>query len=112
MSDNPRASGQHPPVPFASAVRLNFGLAGAMALSFALNFLRIGKEGFGDRYYAAAVKSMLAGFHNFFFASFDPGGFVTVDKPALGLWLQTLSAKIFGFHGWALILPQAFFTRR
>lgn len=107
MSDNPRASGQHPPVPFASAVRLNFGLAGAMALSFALNFLRIGKEGFGDRYYAAAVKSMLAGFHNFFFASFDPGGFVTVDKPALGLWLQTLSAKIFGFHGWALILPQA-----
>jgi 4-amino-4-deoxy-L-arabinose transferase-like glycosyltransferase len=80
---------------------------GVMALSFALNFLRIGKEGYGDRYYASAVKSMLASFHNFFFASFDPGGFVTVDKPALGLWLQTLSARIFGFHGWALILPQA-----
>ena len=76
-------------------------------MSFALNFLRIGKEGYGDRYYASAVKSMLVSFHNFFFASFDPGGFVTVDKPALGLWLQTLSARIFGFHGWALILPQA-----
>jgi 4-amino-4-deoxy-L-arabinose transferase-like glycosyltransferase len=90
-----------------SAPVRRFSPLGIMALSFALNFLRIGKEGFGDRYYASAVKSMLASFHNFLFASFDPGGFVTVDKPALGLWLQTLSARIFGFHGWALILPQA-----
>ena len=104
VSENPRPPGRRPAGAFAG---LLLGPAGAVALSFALNFVRIGKEGFGDRYYAAAVKSMLAGFHNFFFASFDPGGFVTVDKPPLGLWLQTLSAKIFGFHGWALILPQA-----
>jgi 4-amino-4-deoxy-L-arabinose transferase-like glycosyltransferase len=80
---------------------------GLMAGSFVLNFLKIGREGFGDKYYAAAVKSMLSSWHNFFFASFDPGGFVTVDKPAPGLWIQTLSAGIFGFKGWALILPQA-----
>jgi 4-amino-4-deoxy-L-arabinose transferase-like glycosyltransferase len=78
-----------------------------MAVSFLLNFLKIGREGFGDKYYAAAVRSMLASWHNFFFASFDPGGFVTVDKPAAGLWVQTLSAAIFGFKGWAIILPQA-----
>jgi len=78
-----------------------------MSVSFLLNFLRIGREGFGDKYYAAAVRSMLASWHNFFFASFDPGGFVTVDKPAAGLWVQTLSAAIFGFKGWAIILPQA-----
>jgi 4-amino-4-deoxy-L-arabinose transferase-like glycosyltransferase len=85
----------------------SFAVSGIVAASFLLNFLKIGKEGFGDKYYAAAVKSMMTSWHNFFFASFDPGGFVTVDKPALGLWLQTLSASIFGFKGWALILPQA-----
>lgn len=85
----------------------SFVISGIVAASFLLNFLKIGKEGFGDKYYTAAVKSMMTSWHNFFFASFDPGGFVTVDKPALGLWLQTLSASIFGFKGWALILPQA-----
>jgi 4-amino-4-deoxy-L-arabinose transferase-like glycosyltransferase len=82
-------------------------ITGLMAGSFVLSFLKVGREGFGDRYYAAAVKSMLSSWHNFFFASFDPGGFVTVDKPAPGLWIQTVSAGIFGFKGWALILPQA-----
>jgi 4-amino-4-deoxy-L-arabinose transferase-like glycosyltransferase len=32
---------------------------------------------------------------------------VSVDKPPLGLWIQSLSAAIFGFQGWSLILPQA-----
>lgn len=52
------------------------------------------------------VKSMLQSFHNFFYASFDPGGYVTIDKPVV-FWIQTISAKIFGFHGWSVILPQA-----
>ena len=26
----------------------------------------------------------------FFFVSFDPGGFVTIDKPPLGFWLLTV----------------------
>jgi 4-amino-4-deoxy-L-arabinose transferase-like glycosyltransferase len=85
----------------------SIAISGIVAASFLFNFLKIGKEGFGDKYYAAAVKSMMTSWHNFFFASFDPGGFVTVDKPAFGLWLQTLSASIFGFKGWSLILPQA-----
>jgi len=78
-----------------------------MAITGFLSFYAIGKEGFSNQYYAAAVKSMMSSWHNFFFASFDPGGYVTVDKPALGLWLQTISAFIFGFHGWSIILPQA-----
>ena len=45
--------------------------------------------------------------HNFFFASFDPGGFVTIDKPPLGFWLQTLSTKIFGSAPFSIFLPQA-----
>lgn len=81
-----------------------------LALAGFLSFYAIGREGYSNQYYSATVKSMLSSWHNFFFASFDPGGYVTVDKPALGLWLQTISAFIFGFHGWSLILPEALST--
>jgi 4-amino-4-deoxy-L-arabinose transferase-like glycosyltransferase len=50
---------------------------------------------------------MLTGPHALMFASFDPAGFVSVDKPPLGLWLQAASAALFGFSGPALILPSA-----
>ena len=58
-------------------------------------------------YYAAAMQSMLGSWHNFFFVAFDPAGALSVDKPPLGFWLQALSARTFGFHYWALALPQA-----
>ncbi|HEX3038889.1 MAG TPA: glycosyltransferase family 39 protein [Caproiciproducens sp.] len=50
---------------------------------------------------------MTQNFHNFFFVSFDPSGMVSVDKPPLGLWMQAISVLIFGYHGWAMLLPQA-----
>ncbi|HET9110439.1 MAG TPA: glycosyltransferase family 39 protein, partial [Ktedonobacterales bacterium] len=43
----------------------------------------------------------------FFFVSYDPGGFVTVDKPPLGFWAQVLSVKLLGFSGLGLLLPEA-----
>lgn len=82
-------------------------LALILGLTSFLTFYNAGKEGFSNTYYAAAVQSMLTSFHNFFFASFDAGGYVSVDKPPLGLWIQALSAAMLGFHGWSLILPQA-----
>jgi 4-amino-4-deoxy-L-arabinose transferase-like glycosyltransferase len=75
-------------------------------LSLLLNTIHLNREGYGNLYYAAGVKSMLESWHNFFFLSYDPGGFVSIDKPPLGFWLQTVAAKLFGFHGWALMLPQ------
>lgn len=72
-----------------------------------LNIYGIWKDQSANAYYTSAVASMLQSFHNFFFASFDPGGFVTVDKPPVAFWLQTLSAALFGLHGWSVILPQA-----
>jgi 4-amino-4-deoxy-L-arabinose transferase-like glycosyltransferase len=78
-----------------------------LVLAAVLNFWGLSREGYANGYYAAAVKSMLQNWHNFFFNSFDPGGFVTIDKPPLGFWLQVASAKIFGFNGMALLLPQA-----
>jgi 4-amino-4-deoxy-L-arabinose transferase-like glycosyltransferase len=67
---------------------------------------KIGDGQLGNTYYSAAVKSMTSGFTNFLFGSFDPYGVVTVDKPPMALWPQALSALIFGYHGWALLLPQ------
>jgi 4-amino-4-deoxy-L-arabinose transferase-like glycosyltransferase/putative flippase GtrA len=67
----------------------------------------VGRNGFANEYYAAAVRSMIQSWSNFFFGAVDPGGFITVDKPPLGLWVQALSARIFGFNPWSILLPQA-----
>jgi len=84
-----------------------FALVGILLLAVFFHFFRLEQEGYANLYYAAAVKSMLTSWHNFFFVSFDPGGFVTVDKPPLGLWAQAASAALFGFNGISLLLPQA-----
>jgi 4-amino-4-deoxy-L-arabinose transferase-like glycosyltransferase len=81
-------------------------LGAILALSAFWNLLRLTSEGYANVYYAATVKNMLTGWHNFFFASYD-AGFVSVDKPPLGFWIQAASAHLFGFHGWSLLLPQA-----
>jgi 4-amino-4-deoxy-L-arabinose transferase-like glycosyltransferase len=82
-------------------------LALVLAFSALLECYRLGQNGWANTYYSAAVKSMLGSLHNFFFVSSDPGGLVSVDKPPVGLWLQTLSAAIFGFHPLSLLLPEA-----
>jgi len=76
-------------------------------LSAFLNIFNIWKNQYANSYYTAAVTSMLQNFHNFFYASFDPAGYVTVDKPPVVFWIQTIFAYIFGVHGWSVILPQA-----
>ncbi len=82
-------------------------LAAVTLVSAFMNFYQLGTNGWANTYYAAAIRSMLDSWHNFFFVSFDPGGFVTIDKPPLGFWLQAASAKIFGFTPFSIFLPQA-----
>ncbi|WNV81035.1 glycosyltransferase family 39 protein [Bacillus atrophaeus] len=72
-----------------------------------LNMYNIWNDDTVNPYYTAAVTSMMQSFHNFFYASFDAAGFITVDKPPITFQLQTISALIFGMHGWSVILPQA-----
>jgi len=93
---------------FKNTRLIHFFLLGLiLLLAIFLNFYRLEAEGYANLYYAAGVKSMLSSWHNFFFVSFDPGGFVTIDKPPLGLWIQTVSSMILGFDGWSLLMPQA-----
>jgi 4-amino-4-deoxy-L-arabinose transferase-like glycosyltransferase len=81
-------------------------LSGVLGVAAVLYGCRIGAEGWGNPYYSAAVRSMSASLTNFVFGSFDPLGVVTVDKPPMALWPMVAAAAIFGYHGWALLLPQ------
>ncbi len=86
---------------------LDFYFVGIMVIAIFFNFYGIWKDDTVNPYYTAAVTSMVQNFHNFFYGAFDPAGFITVDKPPVALWLQAISALIFGVHGWSVILPQA-----
>ncbi len=90
-----------------SGQRFDIILIFTAILSAFLNIYGIWKDMYANAYYTAAVTSMLQSWHNFFFASFDPAGFITVDKPPVTFWIQTLFAYVFGVHGWSVILPQA-----
>src|SRR5215467_291256 len=91
----------------SSSLWQRLGLIAVLLISIFMNFYQLGQNGFGNLYYASAIRSMLDSWHNFFFVSFDPGGFVSIDKPPLGFWLQAASAKIFGFTPFSIYLPQA-----
>ena len=68
---------------------------------------QLSRVGYANSYYTAAVKSATTSWKAFFFGSIDPGNFITVDKPPAALWLQALSARVFGFSSWSLLLPEA-----
>ncbi|MDA0168159.1 glycosyltransferase family 39 protein [Solirubrobacter taibaiensis] len=78
-----------------------------LALAGGLNLWALDLNGYANDYYAAAVRSMTQSWHAFLYGSFDAAGLQTVDKPPLALWVQALSARVFGFNSWALLVPQA-----
>ncbi|MCW3017865.1 MAG: glycosyl transferase family 39, partial [Solirubrobacterales bacterium] len=82
-------------------------LAALMSLAGVLNLWALSRNGFANQYYAAAVKSMSSNWHDFLYASLDRGGLMTVDKPPLSLWVQALSARVFGFNSLSILVPQA-----
>jgi 4-amino-4-deoxy-L-arabinose transferase-like glycosyltransferase len=82
-------------------------LSAILALSALLGTHRLAQNGYANTFYSAGVKSMLVSWHNFLFASFDPGGLVTIDKPPLAMWAQAASAELFGFSPLSLLLPEA-----
>jgi len=87
--------------------RPDFWLLATALIALFLNGWNIWEETYANTYYTVAVASMMENFHNFFYASLDSAGSVTVDKPPVAFWIQTISALLFGLHGWSVILPQA-----
>lgn len=69
----------------------------------------IWEAGIANDFYTAAIVSMSKSWHNFWYASFDPAGFITVDKPPVALWFMVICVKIFGLHGWSIVLSSVLF---
>ncbi|SFE75606.1 4-amino-4-deoxy-L-arabinose transferase [Bacillus sp. OV194] len=86
--------------------KIDYLLVLILLFSSLLNFYKLASAG-SNTYYTAAVKSMLQNAHAFFYGSFDSAGFITVDKPPVALWIQALSARIFGFSDFSVLLPEA-----
>lgn len=64
-------------------------------------------SGYANEFYAAAVKSATQDAKAWLFGSLDASNAITVDKPPASLWVMGLSARIFGFSSFSLLLPQA-----
>ncbi len=72
-----------------------------------LYFYRLTQSGYANEFYAASVKSATKSFTAWLFASLDSANSITVDKPPAAIWVMGLSARIFGFSSFSLLLPQA-----
>jgi 4-amino-4-deoxy-L-arabinose transferase-like glycosyltransferase len=91
----------------ATALRRTPELVGLIGLAAILNFWALGQNDWANTYYAAAVRSMSTSWHNFLFASLDPSGVMTIDKPPLAFWIQALSVRVFGYHPLSILVPDA-----
>jgi 4-amino-4-deoxy-L-arabinose transferase-like glycosyltransferase len=102
-------AGRHPKRLTATLARVRARpeLLVVLAIAGVLNLWDLSINGTANTYYAAAVKSMAASWHDFLFNSMDRAGLMTVDKPPLSDWIQALSVRIFGYSSWSLLVPQA-----
>ena len=67
----------------------------------------LAESGWANSFYAAAVQAGSQSWKALFFGSLDSSNFITVDKPPASLWIMGISARIFGFSSWSLLVPQA-----
>ena len=65
----------------------------------------LSKNGYGNPYYAGAVRSMTHSWRDFVFGAADPDRSDLTDKPPLSLWAGALAARVFGFSSWSLLMP-------
>ena len=82
-------------------------LGTVLVLAAVLRLWQLEANGFGTEYYAAGVRSALQGGALLFYNSFDPAGFISLDKPPAAFWIQAAFAWLLGFSGWSIHLPQA-----
>lgn len=89
--------------------RWDWWLVAILVLAAGLYGWNIWEAGQANDFYTAAIVSMTKSWKAFWYASFDPASFITVDKPPVALWFMAISAKIFGVHGWSVVLPSVLF---
>jgi 4-amino-4-deoxy-L-arabinose transferase-like glycosyltransferase len=82
-------------------------LWGLLLVTAVLYLWDLGASGNANTFYSASVWAGTKSWKALFFASLDPGNAITVDKPPAALWVMGLSARIFGFGSWSMLVPQA-----
>ncbi|HET9094480.1 MAG TPA: glycosyltransferase family 39 protein, partial [Solirubrobacteraceae bacterium] len=95
-----RGPGEGPPWARPLLIALLLGTLGAYLVDLTAS-------GYANGFYAAAVESGARSWKAFFFGSIDSSNFITVDKPPAALWPMELSARLFGFNSWSMLVPQA-----
>jgi len=93
------------PAPRTAAERL--GLTGLLGITALLNLWGLAASGWANNFYAAAVWAGTRSWTALLFGALDPAGLITVDKPPASIWVMGLSARIFGFSSWSMLVPQA-----
>ena len=91
----------------SSAFWARLSFAALLALTFVLYVWGLDRNGWANAYYAAAVQAGTKSWKAFFFGSLDASNFITVDKSPAFLWVMEISARIFGFNQWSMLVPQA-----
>lgn len=61
-------------------------------------------------FYAPAVKSMSENWKAFFYGGYDSAASITLDKLPGAFMVEALSARVFGFSTWSVLLPQVIET--
>jgi 4-amino-4-deoxy-L-arabinose transferase-like glycosyltransferase len=82
-------------------------LAGLLVATACLYLIGLGRSGWANAFYSAAVEAGTKSWKSFFFGAFDTSNFITVDKPPAALWVMELSARIFGLNPWSILVPEA-----
>ncbi|HJP74891.1 MAG TPA: glycosyltransferase family 39 protein [Pseudonocardiaceae bacterium] len=67
----------------------------------------LGASGYANDFYAAAVQAGTQSWKAWLFGSLDSSNAITVDKPPAAFWVMGLSARIFGFSSWSMLVPDA-----
>lgn len=93
-------------LPDLTAIRVALPITLILVIGAVARAWQLAQNEFGRQYYAAAVRGMLENWHSVFFNSFDPAGFVSLDKPPVAIWLQAVFAKLLGFSGHSILLAQ------
>jgi len=102
-----RAAARPAEAAHASTRRHRYLLWSLLALTAALYLLDLGRNGWANDFYAAAVQAGTKSWKAFFFGSFDASNFITVDKTPASLWVMEISARLFGLNYWSMLVPQA-----
>lgn len=69
----------------------------------------LGASGWANSFYAAAVQAGSQNWTALLFGSSDGANAITVDKTPGALWVMGISARLFGFNSWSMLVPQALF---